>query len=188
MPTRADPTHHNPPLAEFRCQACAGKLFASKKALDQHMRIKHKVLNPIASRLPDTMRCPVCQSDFHSRMQLVAHLSDTRVRSRVRGKSYHSVFMASHDALPISFLDSGWNAALGGSRRRAQAAGSTHENATLRCASGRPSVLKGLTPTLQQRGLPNRRICIYLYISGNVGGQGIRAPTGAVSQDREDLF
>ena len=124
------------------------------------MRIKHKVLNPIASRLPDTTRCPICRSDFHSRMRLVAHLSDTRVRSRVRGTNCHSVFMASHDVLPTSFLDSGLNAALGESRRRARAVGSTHEKATLRCASGRPSVLKGLTPTLQQRGLPNRRISV----------------------------
>ena len=31
-------------------------------------------------------------------------------------------------------------------------------------------------------------IYIYIYISRNIGGQSLRAPTGAISQDRGEFF
>ena len=48
--------------------------------------------------------------------------------------------------------------AMSESRNQVRKSGATHEQATRRCVKGRPSVLKGVALTIQQRGVLKKRI------------------------------
>ena len=70
----------------FPCAQC-GLHFKSSKAMRQHARIKHKARSVAALTVPDITVCPICGTNFHSRLCLVTHLSDRRVRSKIRNTS-----------------------------------------------------------------------------------------------------
>ena len=80
--------------ATFQCSMCSTKPFASQKALDQHARIKHNVISVINRTIPEIPVCPICSTNYHTRERLVAHLSETRVRSQVRRTNCRTEFLA----------------------------------------------------------------------------------------------
>ena len=65
----------------FTCCACTNeeeiKGFATEKALNAHRRTKHGVRTEVRMYVRDG-KCPVCATDFKSRLRCIAHLSDTR--------------------------------------------------------------------------------------------------------------
>eukprot|EP00973_Karenia_brevis_P027721 3820619-Karenia_brevis.AAC.1 len=70
---------------KFVCELCEAKpAFKSAKALASHQRAKHKFRNPLGAYLDDSGICPVCGTNFHNRVRVLAHVSDTRVRSKVQ--------------------------------------------------------------------------------------------------------
>ena len=77
----------------FCCELCANVVFQSQKALDQHKRVKHKIRTPVADLVGDISKCPVCLTDFGSRVRLITHLSDRRIRSKVRKTNCHYEFI-----------------------------------------------------------------------------------------------
>jgi len=68
----------------FVCTLCdsAGpeskNVFDSQRALDSHVRAKHKIRCDIRTYVGDTTVCPACSTKFSSRVGLITHLSDKR--------------------------------------------------------------------------------------------------------------
>ena len=58
--------------------ACHIAAFATAKARDQHLRIQHGVRCLQRSFAPASAVCPVCGTQFGSRLRLLAHLCDSR--------------------------------------------------------------------------------------------------------------
>ena len=65
----------------FGCQVCGESGFQSQKALEQHTRVKHGQKCAMNFFVADA-RCPVCNKQFADRLRVIAHLSETRVRSK----------------------------------------------------------------------------------------------------------
>ena len=74
---------------------------STAKALAQHARIAHRVRSLAAACVPRISRCQFCETEFHSRSALVAHLSDLRVRSKVRGTCCGPLYVQS-DPAPLA--------------------------------------------------------------------------------------
>ena len=53
-------------------------MFDSQRALDSHVRAKHKIRCDIRTYVGDTTVCPACSTKFSSRVGLITHLSDKR--------------------------------------------------------------------------------------------------------------
>ena len=129
--------------ATYQCSMCVAKPFASQKALDQHARIKHDQVSLVNRTIPDIAVCPICNTNYHTRGRLVAHLSETRVRSQVRSTNCRTQFLAlGWPILPASQLAS-FNERRNASARRMRKAGHTHDLAEAPARRGAPSVLKG---------------------------------------------
>lgn len=65
-----------------KCSHCEA-VFPSLKAMEQRARIAHKIRSLPAMCVLDISTCSICHTDFN-RIALIAHLGDTRVRSRIR--------------------------------------------------------------------------------------------------------
>ena len=142
----------------FVCSMCSAKPFMSKKALDQHARIKHGMRAPWLQLIPDISFCPVCHTNLHSGTRLVSHLSETRVRSTTRRTTCQAEFLR-HHVRPVSASDvAALSAQLGRARANARAGGLTHERAVEPASRGAPSILKGRGRATVARGLPKRRL------------------------------
>ena len=142
-------------VGAFVCSDCPGKSFSSEKALLQHKHIMHNRMSCIPSRVGDWSVCPVCDTDFHSRSRLIAHLSDRRNRSVNKPSSCHHAFMSDPS------LHGSSSEALNDQHRSTLSAaykdGRTHEIAHLPAVRGRPSILKGVA-SLKLQGILRRRI------------------------------
>jgi len=71
------------------CPEC-GQRFPTARALGSHRRIKHRVLCEQRHFAPESGVCPACDTQFRSRLRLLAHLCDTRRTccwDQVRGNS-----------------------------------------------------------------------------------------------------
>ena len=77
------------------CSICSARGFKDQKALDQHCRTRHGIRNPVVQFVGSILKCPVCSTEFHTRLRLITHLSDKRVRSKVRGVSCRDAFLRS---------------------------------------------------------------------------------------------
>ena len=67
----------------FTCDICSNRAsFLTEKQLLAHKRAKHGVRNKIVELLDDISTCPICACEFHSRLRLMRHLSETRIRSK----------------------------------------------------------------------------------------------------------
>ena len=75
-------------LPELVCNMCGAdaprRIFKTNKALLAHQRTVHHFRNPIGRYVDGSGVCPACSVDFGSRHRVVAHLSETRVRAKVR--------------------------------------------------------------------------------------------------------
>ena len=67
------------PPSSHRCVTC-GLLFKSSKALETHMKSKHKTQASASSKIGRSCVCPCCYTQFASRTRLLAHVSEKRNR------------------------------------------------------------------------------------------------------------
>ena len=68
-----DPCH----VRQHSCDSCAAN-FASQKVLEVHMRVKHGVRCLQRCYIDSNGICPVCRTNFHTRLRCLAHLCDSR--------------------------------------------------------------------------------------------------------------
>ena len=61
----------------FRCTQCTSQ-FSNNKALLQHRRSKHGFREPLTRHIDGSGVCPSCRTTFHTRLRLLAHVSDRR--------------------------------------------------------------------------------------------------------------
>ena len=118
----------------FTCHACAecvGVAFETKKQLLAHQRAKHGHKNAVVSLIGDTSICPVCGNDFRSRLRLITHLSETRVRSKHRSCNCRSMFLASDPPSIAASVLTKLNLADQKARHHANKCGHSHVIATL---------------------------------------------------------
>ena len=82
-------------VAVHSCTLCDDPPFVAEteRGLLAHTRRKHGVRTPVAAFLADSSICPACGTDFHSRVRLLTHAADKRVRSITRGKSCYQQIM-----------------------------------------------------------------------------------------------
>ena len=68
------------PLDGFACHLCTVNppCFPSVRALKSHKRAIHKVRNQFRTYVDESEHCPVCQTYLHTRLRVIAHLSDPR--------------------------------------------------------------------------------------------------------------
>ena len=79
---------------QFVCAQCDGVAFETSKQLLAHQRAKHGLRNPIVYLVGDFSICPICGTDFRSRIRLIAHLSETRIRSKYMPSNCRHEFLA----------------------------------------------------------------------------------------------
>ena len=68
--------------------------FATQKALDTHIRAKHKQRSVLSKYIDSSGICPVCKVDFHIRVHVLRHVSDKRCRAKVKYKTCHDRLMS----------------------------------------------------------------------------------------------
>ena len=126
--------------SSFVCSRC-GDRFASQKALQAHSRSKHRTRSEVVARVGDIAVCPICHTNFHSRLRLITHLSESRVRSVKRGVSCRTEFLQAAFPLVDEVELGRLNDIDRRSRREARTRGHTHEIAHVPASRTLPSVL-----------------------------------------------
>jgi hypothetical protein len=84
----------------FVCSICLAQprpAFSTEKALSCHMRSKHGMRSPVKQYIDGTGICPVCGTNFLTRIRVIAHLSDVR-----RPKCRNVLLSGSRAPLPPS--------------------------------------------------------------------------------------
>ncbi|CAE8655748.1 unnamed protein product [Polarella glacialis] len=73
-------------LTVHRCSLCSpgGPAFQTTNALQQHLRRKHGIRNELRQYVDGSGRCPVCKTQFSSRVHALEHLRETRRQNRCR--------------------------------------------------------------------------------------------------------
>ena len=94
--------------------------------------------------IPDIAVCPICNTNYHTRARLVAHLSETRVRSQVRRTNCRTEFLALNWPVISPSLLADVNRHRNADARKQRKAGHTHTLAEAPARRGAPSVLKGM--------------------------------------------
>ena len=136
-------------LTRHVCTLCDGKVFASSKALLQHLRIKHKERNPIIKYLRDSSICPACHVDFRSRLRLITHASETRVRGKAKQETCHKkILTMGLPQIEKSVLDE-LNKRDTAVCRNARRSGRTHEPAVLAAIQLSRKRLRTKTPAAE---------------------------------------
>ena len=108
-----------------RCPTCEAT-FLTPKALAQHARIKHSVQSAASVCIPSISICPMCSTDYHTRVALLAHLSDFRIRLKIRNTCCAREYVASNPVqLPRDISEQVCDQARL-LRKRAHADGHTH--------------------------------------------------------------
>ena len=127
-----------PPCFDFKCDDCSVS-FSTKKALDQHLRIKHGVRCRIKCLVGDETVCPVCHSCF-------------AVRSKVKALSCREAFLALGRPAPsselVEKLNSDHRKQLGDAYRTF---GRTHVSVSKAACKPRGSVLRGIPTHVLRR-------------------------------------
>ena len=126
---------------QFVCNLCDQR-FVTDRALQCHKRSKHKTRSEVVQFIGNTSMCTVCGVDFHSRLRLITHLGESRVRSAARGASCKTLFLASR---PVKVDESELhrlNIIDQTARRLARAKGHTHEIASKPARRTKQSILK----------------------------------------------
>ena len=85
QPMRLEMADPPPP---FRCLECSnGSVvvgFMTSRALHTRARVKHNKRNMLRFYLDGSGICPVCRTQFESRLRVLAHVSETRCRGKSR--------------------------------------------------------------------------------------------------------
>ena len=119
-----------------KCDKCS-RSFASSKALKAHQRKKHGDACAVHRYVGNVTVCPVCFSDFHSRVRLITHSSDSRVRSKSRMTSCHAVFLGSKPPIIPEDVLERCRITDRSVRAEARKQGHTHEIASIPCKRAR---------------------------------------------------
>ena len=77
------------------CSIC-GKLLANEQLVAGHKWSAQRTHSNIRDLVPDTSKCPICETDYFSRSRLIKHLLEKRVRSKNRAKSCRQEFIDSN--------------------------------------------------------------------------------------------
>ena len=145
-----------------RCGTC-GRMFGSAKAAAQHARIAHKVRSLPSVCVGDISVCQFCGTDFHCRLALVSHLSDTRIRSRVRGTSCGLQFVASNPTPLPPQVVAALNDEARVLRRNAFAKGHSHVLVVKPAVPSKRKITQGIPSELLSRcvasGVRRRILC-----------------------------
>jgi hypothetical protein len=129
----------------FACNLCdhGTAIFRTSKALQAHRRTKHVERSAIIQYIADTSVFPVFKVDFQSRLRLVTHASDSRIRSKTRGTCCRNEIL--HGAFPLVPEDelTRLNLRDRDGRRAAAKAGHSHEMARVSAKKpqGQPHIL-----------------------------------------------
>ena len=67
--------------ANLRCDLCPAAGFKTAKALGQHKRVMHAA-RCVMNSYVESNQCPACGHKFADRLRVIAHLSETRQRSK----------------------------------------------------------------------------------------------------------
>ena len=143
----------------LRCSKCRRGPFSSAKALAQHELVAHGKRTPVSAFVGAWKRCPVCHTEFASRLHLVNHLADKRVRSKVRQTNCGIVFLSADPRMVESSLFSTLMASDKLERQQARKLGHTRPIVGAAAKKGGPSCLKGVsTACAKRRCAPHRRL------------------------------
>jgi hypothetical protein len=102
------------------------------------------VVSNIGQLVPNITVCPVCSTNYFTRTRLVQHLSEKRIRSKVRKTSCRLLFL---DSKPNRLGTDTINALQLAARevlRVARKQGRTHERASRPALRSAPHILKGI--------------------------------------------
>ena len=150
-----------PSAVTFQCELCTHAPFASGKALAQHQRISHGQRTAVSMFVGDWRACPVCFTIFASRLHLVSHLADKRVRSKTRGTNCGMIFIARNPSCIDSAVLSSLFAAEKVARQQARKQGHTRPTVESAAKRGTPSCLKGWSARRSKLALlPRKRLSV----------------------------
>ena len=135
----------------LRCSKCRRGPFSSAKALAQHELVAHGKRTPVSAFVGAWKRCPVCHTEFASRLHLVNHLADKRVRSKVRQTNCGIVFLSADPPMVEASLVSTLMASDKLERQQARKVGHTRPIVGAAAKKGGPSCLKGVSTACAKR-------------------------------------
>ena len=148
------------PSGSHVCDKCNAGGFKSAKALQQHARIKRGVVSEIPRLVGDVSVCPVCKTDFRTRTRLMAHLSETRVRSVTRGVSCNALFLASKTAAVDGIALVKLHKVHCNAIKAASIDGHTHQIASLPAKRSLPSVMADIAITGKRSTRVRKRVSV----------------------------
>ena len=78
------PPGHN--AGTFFCELCVERpvCFKTRKGLEAHLRTKHAKTTGLDCYVDDSGVCPVCNQNFHTRLRVLHHVREKRVRARTK--------------------------------------------------------------------------------------------------------
>ena len=141
----------------FRCDLCEHAAFESLKALDQHKRVKHKIRTQVADYVGNTSKCPICRTDFGNRLRLISHLSERRIRSKVRKTNCQIEFLKQQPSKLSEEQLATLHAENAKARKAAMKDGHTHVIAVTPAKRDAPSVLKKVREVRPRRRLRGKQ-------------------------------
>jgi hypothetical protein len=97
---------HRHSCPECRAESGAIWSFASNKALQSHRRRKHGVRPSIRDNVDSFGTCPVCKTIFSSRLRVIAHLSEKRMRGRCAFTCGMKLVEGNYARLPSDYVSS----------------------------------------------------------------------------------
>ena len=80
-PTRGEASGTANGACSYACDVCS-KVFASSRALSAHMRGAHRQRSNLRVFVDGSGTCPICRTQFASRIQALAHVSERRKRAK----------------------------------------------------------------------------------------------------------
>ena len=123
------PAAHN---RDFPCSLC-DEAFGTYKSMSVHKWAKHRVKSGVRDFVGNISVCPICSTDFCSRARLVKHLSERRIRSKLRTVTCQQAFLRSQPQMVNGNERSLLEARDADTFRKARKEGHTNVIATIPC-------------------------------------------------------
>eukprot|EP00973_Karenia_brevis_P040272 5562845-Karenia_brevis.AAC.1 len=91
----------------WTCEICgpSSGYFKSEKALMSHQRVKHGRCCAAQRYIGREPVCPVCGMRFASRLRAIAHLSEKRMRGKIKKSCYSILISGVLDPIPTETLE-----------------------------------------------------------------------------------
>ena len=143
----------------FQCDLCTHEPFGCSRALAQHQRVAHGKRTVVGEFVGDWRTCPICSTTFATRLHLVNHLAEKRVRSKFRAVNCGIEFLSRRPPPIEATLLSTLRSVEKEERQQARKKGHTRPIVSSAAQRGRPSCLKGLSSERMKRlCVPHRRL------------------------------